>query len=83
MDNVVEIVLPSGEFAKFRTITGRDYRLAQDEVARGREIAFTYLVLTATIDDKPITYEQLDAMDLRDINALVGQLVKLVMGPKR
>lgn len=83
--DIKERVLPSGRFAKTRPMTGRDYLALS---ARGSSdpdanVVFLMLILSTTIDDQPITYEQLLDMDMRDINALACQVIEYVSGPIR
>lgn len=82
-DAFAEVVLPSGKFARIRMLTGRDYIVAQQQMAAGRDMLFTFMSLATMIDDKSVTYDELLDMDMRDVNAIVGVVSKFVTGPVR
>jgi hypothetical protein len=80
-----EIVLPSGAFCRIRRLTGADLvRLNLEKVGKSDDKAdpsFTLLTYCLHIDDKPVTYDQLEKMDLRDVMVLSRELNILIGGP--
>lgn len=76
------MVLPSGAFAKLRTVTWRDRIEAMLAGKGNTEIYFVHLVArTVSIDEKPVTFDQALEFDVRDADALIAALVPLLTGP--
>jgi hypothetical protein len=76
-----ETVLPSGAFATVRPLLGRDLLVAnrfREEL--GQDITYTLMCLAITVDGKPLHYEQLLDMDMRDILALQRILSPYIAG---
>lgn len=78
---VREAVLPSGKFAKIRSLTGADYLRAIQPEFHGMDISFVFITMSAIVDDQPVTYADLLAMDLRDLLALIQQVGTHITGP--
>ena len=76
-----EIVLPSGRFAKIRGLTGKDYLEAVKASREGQDMSFVMVTLAVTIDDKPVTYQDLQDMDLRDVMTIMPEITKFLSGP--
>jgi len=77
-----EVILPSGAFAKVRSLTGRDYLMMKEPIG-DKDLMFVMITRAVVIDDAPITYEQLLDMDMRDVSALGTEMAKYVSGPVR
>lgn len=77
-----EIVLPTGAYCNVRTLTGRDW-LAGRVIAElnKADIIFTLATLCTKIDDKPLSYDQLLDMDLRDVMVLTKLINEYLNGP--
>ncbi len=71
------IALPSGASAAVRKGCGRDLMRAQRVTEGGDATAVVFALIAelAEIDGKPITYEDVLAMDLDDVLALQGEVV--------
>lgn len=84
-DATKEVVLPSGAFAKFRRLTGRDLLAARKigDTDDTLDMIFVLMTLCVTIDEKPVTYEQLLDMDMRDVIAIQKEIGSYVSGPIR
>ncbi len=76
------ITLPSGANAEITPGTGKTLRKAARMAGGGDDpmaVAYALVALLATVDGKPLTMEDVDAMDLEDVLALQGE----VTGKKR
>lgn len=73
---VAEVVLPSGRFARLRTLTGRDYLSAQKMISEGVDSSLVFIVLGVTIDDKPVTYEEVLNMELCEVYNITSMVSK-------
>jgi hypothetical protein len=81
-----EVILPSGAFAKIRSLTWGDRILANIGAAAsgGGEMYLAHLVArVATIDGEAVTVEQALELDLRDADALITALLPYITGPVR
>ena len=76
-----EVVLPSGRFAKVRGLTGRDYLEAAKPENKNLNMAFVMVTLSVTIDDQPVTYQDMEEMDLRDVMVILPEINKFFSGP--
>lgn len=84
--DVMETVLPSGRFARVGPIRGQHLLEVHRAIVGGKQDSvFTLIALTCTIDDKPITYQDILDMDFRDalkLHTLVSKFLESpVQGP--
>ena len=68
--DVKEIKLRDGRKAKIREGLGRDLMEASKKAKRPGDIPFALIAELTTIDDKPIVYEDLETMHLKDVMTL-------------
>lgn len=74
-----EIVLPvSGSFARVRRATARDYFSAMGKPQWMEEL----IARITTIDDAPITVDQLYEMDLEDVLPIINHIGGMCSGMK-
>ena len=81
MTDPKEVVLPSGRFAKIRGLTGKDYLEAAKPENKNLNMAFLFVTLSVTIDEQPVTYREMEEMDLRDVMAILPEINKFFSGP--
>jgi hypothetical protein len=77
----VEIVLPTGGFARIAALRGKHYIEAYHMSLTGKELLFTLIVVATTVEGKQLTYEDMLEMDIRDVTALVNHVSKFVSSP--
>jgi hypothetical protein len=81
---VKELVLPSGAFAKIRTMTGADVaKVSAIAKANSDDWLLATVVTCVLVDDIPLTPELYNKMDARDILALSASLSEYLTGPIR
>lgn len=81
-DDVMEVVLPSGRFARVGPVKGRHLLETHRRiVTQKQDSVFALIALVCTVDDKPITYEELLDMDFRDALKLHSLVSKYLESP--
>lgn len=81
---MIELLLPSGKFARVRPIKVRDYLAVRRELkglADDADIVVCYLVRIATIDDESLTYDQWLEMDMHDFSKVKQSIGAVINGP--
>ena len=81
---IKEVILPSGGFARVRPLTGRDLVRAMKEVGgptSDMNLTLFLICLSVTIDEQPVSYEQLLNMDYRDCFELCKLVQQYSGGP--
>lgn len=78
---VKEVVLPSGGFARIRSLQGRDMQAISNLTKGGKDTVLAIIAVAVMIDDVPITIEQVEAMDMRDVLCLTHELAPYIHGP--
>lgn len=81
---MVEVVLPSGAFARIRPLRLWDrIVVAREVLASGQPDEFVYRLVARmlTVDEKPVTFEELAQLDLRDYQAVEAAAAKFMTGP--
>lgn len=81
MSDVKEFVLPSGAFAMVRNLTGKDYLVALQASREGLDMVFCLMCTAVRIDGEALKYDQLLAMDLRDVMELHRHMAPYFVGP--
>lgn len=79
---VIELVLPSGRFAEFRRLRGRDLI----GVPMGLDLQrfmFQLLSRAVRIDGEGVTPEYFEDMDLQDLLVVQAELVHMMNGPMK
>lgn len=84
----MEIVLPSGRFARVGPIKGQHLLEVHRAISSSKQDSvFTLISLVCMIDDKPISYQELLDMDFRDalkLHTLVSKFLESpIPGPSR
>lgn len=84
MGDVIEIVLPSGKFARIGPATGKELLTMMQLLADGKQDSiYTFLTIVCFIDDSPITYQELLDMDFRDAMKLRSSVTQFFEAPVR
>jgi len=77
----IEMVLPSGRFARIENARGEHLLKALRADTEGKDTTFYLISLLCTIDGEAVSYQDLLDMDLRDALALQRMASKLLGTP--
>lgn len=84
-EEAVEIVLPSGRFCRARSLYGYDW-VKSEQICKGvpeMYPGFVLATLCITLDDRPVTYDELMGMDLRDVMPIIKVIGNFMAKPIR